>query len=252
MIEAVNENRADCFGWALEEAIEGGNKHQHPQNTAMNQEKMTSTDPVIVRTHCRHHHANRRNFVGKGPLPPTSSTAKGPVSNTVDSSDDEATLDDSKDQTLDTKRRSWVWWPTMQELRVHYIHEIGFLACSAQMIGATIFWIAGLTALPGIQNKLSRGALIGVYWVPQIVGGCGFIISGALFMLETQKKWYIPALDTLGWHIGLYNFIGGVGFMLCPCFGIDTQSWAQYEASLTTVSNSSAIFNSEVSQENSC
>lgn len=31
-------------------------------------------------------------------------------------------------------------------------------------------------------------------------------------MLETQRKWYVPAPKVLGWHIGLWNLIGAVGF----------------------------------------
>ena len=31
-------------------------------------------------------------------------------------------------------------------------------------------------------------------------------------MLETQPKWYIPAPKVLGWHIGLWNLIGAIGF----------------------------------------
>lgn len=31
--------------------------------------------------------------------------------------------------------RSWVWFPTMNELRTHYLREIGFLACFSQFIG---------------------------------------------------------------------------------------------------------------------
>ncbi len=27
-------------------------------------------------------------------------------------------------------------------------------------------------------------------------------------MLETQKKWYLPAFGVLGWHIGIWNLIG--------------------------------------------
>jgi hypothetical protein len=69
---------------------------------------------------------------------------------------------------------------------------------------------------------------------PQIVGGCGFIASGTLFMLETQKKLYRPNFEVLGWHVGFWNLIGGVGFTLCPAFGYDTHSWAQYQASLST------------------
>jgi hypothetical protein len=74
--------------------------------------------------------------------------------------------------------RSWVWFPSAHNLRVHYLRELGFLASFAQLCGASIFWISGLTALPGINNKMSQGLLDGIYWTPQIVGGTGFIISG--------------------------------------------------------------------------
>jgi len=73
-------------------------------------------------------------------------------------------------------------------------------------------------------------------------------------MLETQPRWYIPAWEMLGWHIGLWNLIGALGFTvkppkqcnevagdllivsklsgaLGPAFG---NSGAQYEASLAT------------------
>jgi hypothetical protein len=41
-------------------------------------------------------------------------------------------------------------------------------------------------------------------------------------MLETQRKWYIPAFDTLGWHIAVWNLIGGIGFTVCAIqFSID-------------------------------
>ena len=31
-------------------------------------------------------------------------------------------------------------------------------------------------------------------------------------MLETQPKWYVPAWEVLGWHIGFWNLIGAFGF----------------------------------------
>ena len=74
--------------------------------------------------------------------------------------------------------RSWVWFPSAHDLISHYLCELGFLACLAQFFGASIFWISGFTALPGINNKISQGLLDGIYWTPQIVGGTGFIISG--------------------------------------------------------------------------
>ena len=86
-----------------------------------------------------------------------------------------------------------------------------------------------------IINHMSQGLEDGIYWVPQIVGGSGFIISGTLYMLETQKNWYTPAFGVLGWHIAFWNWIGGIGFTLCgalgPAFG---NHGAQYQASCAT------------------
>lgn len=49
MIEAVNENRADCFGWAIEEVLEErGMMRLRPSHE------------------CFHHHGNKHNLVGKG------------------------------------------------------------------------------------------------------------------------------------------------------------------------------------------
>jgi hypothetical protein len=114
------------------------------------------------------------------------------------------------------------------------MHDLGFIASFAQLIGATIFWVSGLTALPGIYDHMSRPITIIFYWTPQVLGGTGFIVSGFVFMLETQSRWYKPAFKTLGWWIGVWNLIGGVGFTLCPAFGYDERSWAQYQACLST------------------
>jgi hypothetical protein len=48
MIEAVNENRADCFGWAVEEVLQ--------------EEGLIRLTPHS----CTHHHQNKGNLVGKG------------------------------------------------------------------------------------------------------------------------------------------------------------------------------------------
>lgn len=58
----------------------------------------------------------------------------------------------------------------------------------------------------------------------QVIGGTGFIISSWLFMLETQPNWHTPAPRTLGWHIGLWNLIGALGFTLCGALGFASGS----------------------------
>lgn len=188
MFEAVNENRTQCFGWALEQALESG-------------------ESVLLRPDpdgCEHHHSDRRSFIMR--------------------QNGEGETD-----------RSWEWWPTWEELRSHYFREIGFLACFSQFVGATIFWIAGLTGLPPIYDALSVPVANGIYWLPQVVGGTGFIISGYLFMLETQSNWYTPALGTLGWHIGFWNLLGAIGFTLCGALGFASENEAAaYGAVLAT------------------
>lgn len=113
-----------------------------------------------------------------------SSTSAPPDSSTFSADDVEKSVD------TNSSGRSWVWFPSMHELTTHYLKELGFLACLAQFIGATVFWvgsipyvelailaydmqISGFTALPGVNNKISQGLLDGVYWIPQIVGGSG-------------------------------------------------------------------------------
>jgi hypothetical protein len=49
MIEAVNENRADCFGWALEEALEERGLMRLKHNAD-----------------CAHHHSNKHTWLGHG------------------------------------------------------------------------------------------------------------------------------------------------------------------------------------------
>ncbi|XP_014555034.1 hypothetical protein COCVIDRAFT_17362 [Bipolaris victoriae FI3] len=184
LVEAVNEGRSGCFGWAVERVLEG------------EEEGRVRVEKGVCG------HAHKRG--------------------------------DGEGEKEKGERRKWVWWPAREELRSHYIHNLGFLASLAQFVGATIFWVAGFTALPGIYDNMSKTVTIVFYWTPQVVGGLGFVISGFLFMIETQPKWWKPAPRTLGWWIGALNLIGGVGFTLCPAFGYDSSSWAQYQACLST------------------
>ncbi|KAH6860444.1 hypothetical protein B0T12DRAFT_454540 [Alternaria alternata] len=194
--EAVNEGRSGCFGWAVEQVL--SHEEEGGERVALRPSK----------SHCTHHH-NKQMSV------------------------DTRQRTQSKSE-LAPQERLWIWWPSNEELRTHYIHNLGFIASFSQLLGATIFWVAGLTALPGIYNRMSQTLTIVFYWTPQVLGGLGFVISGALFMIETQSKWWKPAPRTLGWWVGAWNLVGGVGFTLCPAFGYDSRSWAQYQASLST------------------
>lgn len=199
IFEAINANNAGCFGWAVEQLVDGGN---------------AQLQLVATRSHCRHHHQNKRNLVGKPSLSTTSSASS------------------SSSQT----GKHWQWFPSWHDLRTHYFHELGFIASSAQLFGATVFGVSGITALPGIINHLTpQWRLNAAYWIPQVIGGSGFIVSSTLYMLETQQKWWKPAPHLLGWHIAFWNLVGAFGFTLCGALGMAYgNSGAQYQASLAT------------------
>ncbi|KAF7348579.1 hypothetical protein MVEN_01375500 [Mycena venus] len=131
-------------------------------------------------------------------------------------------------------KQKWIWFSTNGK----YFHELGFLAAFVQYWAATIFWISGFTAIPTIQTAImdKQGLLDGVFWTPQVIGGTGFIIASALMMIETQKKWYLPAPTSLGWHVGFWNLVGGVGFMLCGAFGyaLNSSTKIAYQSSCST------------------
>lgn len=185
IVEAVNENQTGCFGWALEQAF----AHDH-ENEATRTDSGRHGPHALVHW-CTHHHAHHSLSL------------------------------ESKDSHIAQPKsdRLWRWWPTWHELHTHYWYEIGFQASFQLAIGATIFYISGIMALPGIVNKISQPVAYGVYWLAYLVGGIFFIISSTFYILETQPNWYTPAFHVLGWWIGVFNMIGSVGWTISAAFG---------------------------------
>lgn len=101
-------------------------------------------------------------------------------------------------------------------------HDIGFVAVVLQFIGASLFQVSVILATPGVlpeETPTRYAAWDATIWTFQTVGSWGFIISAAIFMLETQRKWFIPAPLSLGWQVGFWNFIGALGFEASAVFG---------------------------------
>lgn len=137
--------------------------------------------------------------------------------------------------------RTWTWWPTWEELRTHYVYEIGFWASLTMSIGATIFYVSGIMALPWIYNSLSDGAVKGAYLLTYLVGGVFFMVSSCLYTLEVQPTWYRIQPKKIGWHIGVWNFIGGTGWTLAASFGYCTPEWCSYQSYLALAWASTAF-----------
>ena len=176
-LEAINEDHADSFGWAVEQLAEHpfDNQVEHDRVRPISrQDNMTST--IGKRS------ARRKTSI----VTLTSSPAHaGP--------------------------QTWQWLPSSRLLRTHYMHSIGFLACLILLASITIFCIAAICSLPPLYARLdTKAKLVGAYWAPQLVGGVGFVVAGVLFTVETQETWWKSAPGVLGWWIGVWSFVGGV------------------------------------------
>ncbi|KAL9109775.1 MAG: hypothetical protein Q9227_005644 [Pyrenula ochraceoflavens] len=211
LFEAINTQHTGCFGWAIESLYDGGSGSQVSQITP-------------AKEACFHHHQNKKNLVGKC----SQKTASA--------------VSDLQDQN--GKQRSWQWWPSWHDLRTHYIYEVGFLASVIQFAGATIFSISGVTLLPYVYKRIEepQGLLDGVFWIPTVVGGVGFIVSAYMFMLETQENWRKPNPRVLGWWVGFFDVIGSIGFLLDGSLGLVPKSSYEWAADLCYLLGSWAFF----------
>ncbi|KAF2158427.1 hypothetical protein M409DRAFT_31059 [Zasmidium cellare ATCC 36951] len=196
IVEASNENQTGCFGWAVEHLFVADDTNG-PE--AEKQASEVRSQPNA----CKHHH-HRGLHHGVHLQHPEAG-------------------------------RKWEWAPTRHELTSHYLREIGFLGSFIMAIGAVVFYVSGIMALPGIYNKISTPVLWGTYWLAYLVGGVLFTVSSLLYVLETQKKWWLPAPKVLGWWIGVFNLTGSVGWVLSASFGYCSPSWCAYQSNLSTL-----------------
>lgn len=61
-------------------------------------------------------------------------------------------------------------------------------------------------------------------------------------MLETQPTWYTPSPHLLGWHVGLWNLVGSIGWAIAASLGYCTSSGCKYQSKLTLIWASTAFF----------
>ncbi|KAF2162319.1 hypothetical protein M409DRAFT_27323 [Zasmidium cellare ATCC 36951] len=135
------------------------------------------------------------------------------------------------------------WWPTWKSLKKHCIFEIGWLACSVQLVSATLYMVVGIVDLPGIMNTLEPWQENLAYWIPDMVASAGFIFASLLFTLEIQDKWFKPQPRILGWWVGSFALLGSIGFEICAAFGPATygNEDIEWQSSIATTWASAAF-----------
>lgn len=122
-------------------------------------------------------------------------------------------LGEAEDKAVGSMYTEWRWWPSWSALRTFHVYEIGFLACSIQLLGATLYAICGTVDLPGVFSQLAHWQAEGAFWVPQVVASVCFLTAAVFFTLETQEKWWRPEPTVIGWWIGIWAGVGSVGFL---------------------------------------
>lgn len=137
---------------------------------------------------------------------------------------------------------TWQWWPTWHALRTHHIFEIGYLACTIQLVGVTLYGVTGVVVLPGLLSSLNAWQTNVAYWIPQMVAAACFLTASIMFTLEAQDEWWRPAPHVLGWWIGAWSVVGSVGFELSAAFGPASanSTGAAYQSSLSSMWGSAA------------
>ncbi|KAK7185241.1 hypothetical protein PSPO01_08758 [Paraphaeosphaeria sporulosa] len=154
------------------------------------------------------------------------------------------------DQESFNEYMSWRWWPTWHALSTYHVRELGYIACSIQLLGATLYGVTGIVVLPGVLSSLAWWQKIAAFWVPQVVASVCFLTAAIMFTLESQDVWYKPLPWTVRWWIGGWAAIGSVGFLLCACFGLGSEkhTWCEYQSDLSSMWGSAAYLFSSLLQ----
>ena len=108
---------------------------------------------------------------------------------------------------------TWQWWPTLNGLKTYHLREIGYLACTIQLFGVTLYGVTSIVILPGIFSSLVWWQELAAYWIPQVIASCCFLIASVMFTIMAQDRWYQPKAHKVSWWIGIHAIIGSVGFL---------------------------------------
>lgn len=232
-LEAVNANQKGCFGWAVERIVRGVQPEAevHPGDCDHHyhtKDNHTHTDEI--------HNSIHEDVIGNDEFENVSGRDDGHDEPNANHSGSQERMLSMDNEETDHHPYKWSWWPSWRDLQRHFFYEIGFLACAIQLVSGSLFWLTKFTTLPGITEHISKPVLDGVNWAPQMIGCIGFIIASSLFMFETQQKWYLPAPNVLGWHVGFWKLFGCIAFLLSAAFGSLGQHGIQFAETQSSIS----------------
>lgn len=197
-LEAVNASKDGCFGWSAEQTA--------PESSGNNEGLgIGETTRLVPDEQCNDHYNQESNRGSKQQDAPDCSDERGETS-------------------FGRKRRGMRMLPSLHELRTSYLYDLGFIACATLFISSIVYW---LTALASLVVTIIGSETAPWIRVLQLIAAIGFAAASAIFMIETQDHWTVPALHVLGWHVGFWNLVGSCGFALFAVFALDVDEQRQ-------------------------
>ena len=97
---------------------------------------------------------------------------------------------------------TWRWYPTWHALKTHHIYEIGYIACSIQLFGATLYAWCGLVSVP--ISRTTGPTQLGTALI-------GFRKSSAHAVSLAQVSCFFSRRRRNGGRYGLTLWDGGSG-----------------------------------------
>ena len=170
-VEAVNQDQRGCFGWS-----------QEPSTTATSSGALESDSPTLIADWSK---ISRRNS----------------ITNLLWCNEDRCNGNGETSPLVpkhdaDNRGASWRFLPLVDELRNHFLYDLGFIACSILLLSSAVYCASAAAALGTI---LTSGSIICWIRIPQFIASLGFISASALFMIETQEEWWRPQFNAIGW-----------------------------------------------------
>ncbi|BDA50807.1 hypothetical protein COCOBI_17-0250 [Coccomyxa sp. Obi] len=228
VVEAVNRGNAVRFGYEVKNLLEEGLTYFHLTRGSGYYSGKSSPSPEKGSSQLQSAEAEARTESGANPnlpnaTPPSAANGHREAGRINGASHPGVEGGDPQ---------RWRWWG-------YRWNNLGYLGSFITFVGASIFWISTIVGVPGVLPDASVHYVEWdiLFWLTQVLGSCCFITAALLFMLETQPNWWHIQPFNLGWQVGFWNLIGGIGFWLSGFFGFwqyPAQIYQKWGTSLST------------------
>ncbi|KXS99075.1 hypothetical protein AC578_6971 [Pseudocercospora eumusae] len=138
----------------------------------------------------------------------------------------------------------WGWRPRWNDIKDHWVDDLGFRSCCIQLVCSLLFLEAGICAIPAIYNKISiKHSLMNcIYWAPKVFACTGFLWMGILGLIQSHRsERRTPFWRKLSWHAGIWSTLGGIGFLVMSFMGFGTREWMQRQNRINALWGSCAF-----------